>query len=38
MTQRDSSAAKKSLWKSLIKPAGLIAIGILVAFPLFSIT
>jgi hypothetical protein len=38
MTQRDSSAAKKPLWKSLIKPAGLIAVGIIVAVPLFSIT
>lgn len=38
MTSRDSSGANKPLWKRAIKPAIFIAIGILIAFPLFSIT
>jgi len=38
MTQKGSSAAKKPSWKRAIKPASLVVVGILIAFPLFSIT
>jgi len=35
---RDALASSKPLWKKLIKPAIYVLIGILVAFPIFSIT
>jgi cytochrome c-type protein NapC/trimethylamine-N-oxide reductase cytochrome c-type subunit TorC len=38
MAKEDSSAIKKPFWKKGIKPALLVAVGILIAFPLFSIT
>ena len=38
MAEEGSSAAKKPFWKRAIKPAILIALGILIAFPLFSIS
>jgi nitrate/TMAO reductase-like tetraheme cytochrome c subunit len=38
MTEKGNSAAKKPFWKRAIKPAFLISVGILIAFPLFSIT
>jgi cytochrome c-type protein NapC/trimethylamine-N-oxide reductase cytochrome c-type subunit TorC len=38
MAEEGSSTAKRPFWKRAIRPAILIAIGILVAFPLFSIS
>jgi nitrate/TMAO reductase-like tetraheme cytochrome c subunit len=38
MTQKGNSLAKIAFWKRSIKPAILIAVGILIALPLFSIT
>ena len=38
MAKEESSAAKKPFWKRAVKPAILIALGILIAFPLFSIS
>ena len=38
MTKEGSSAVKKPFWKRAIKPAILIALGILIAFPLFSMS
>jgi len=38
MSEKGNSAAKKPFWKRVIKPAFLIAVGIFIAFPLFSIT
>jgi nitrate/TMAO reductase-like tetraheme cytochrome c subunit len=37
MKERLFSGAKKPLWKRTIKPALLIAIGVIIAFPIFSI-
>ena len=37
MTQAGNSSSNKSFWKRLIKPAIFIIIGIIIAFPLFSI-
>ena len=38
MAKEGSSTAKKPFWKSAIKPAILILIGIIIAFPLFSMS
>ena len=38
MTEKGSSVAKKPFWKRAIRPAILIALGILIAFPLFSMS
>jgi cytochrome c-type protein NapC/trimethylamine-N-oxide reductase cytochrome c-type subunit TorC len=38
MAEEGSSTAKRPFWKRAIRPAILIAIGILVAFPLFSMS
>ena len=38
MTQEGNSTIAKPFWKKAIKPAVLIIIGIIIAFPLFSIT
>ena len=38
MTQEGNSTAAKPFWKKAVKPAVLIIIGIIIAFPLFSIT
>ena len=38
MTKEESSTAKKPFWKRAIKPAIFIALGILIAFPLFSMS
>jgi nitrate/TMAO reductase-like tetraheme cytochrome c subunit len=38
MARKGSSSAKKPFWKRAIKPAILIALGILIAFPLFSMS
>ena len=38
MSPEGNSRASKPFWKKLIKPAILIAIGIIIAFPLFSMT
>ena len=38
MAQTGDSGVKKPLWKKAIKPAIFIAIGILIAFPLFSMS
>ena len=38
MAKEGSSAAEKPFWKRAMKPAILIALGILIAFPLFSMS
>ena len=38
MAEEGNSTAKKPFWKRAIKPAVFIAIGIIIAFPLFSIS
>ena len=38
MTSETSSRPKAPAWKRLLKPAVFIALGILIAFPLFSMT
>ncbi len=38
MGRKGSSAASKPFWKRALKPAILIAVGILIAFPLFSMS
>ena len=38
MAKEGSSAGKKPFWKRAMKPAILIALGILIAFPLFSMS
>ncbi len=38
MVQADRSAGKKPFWKKAVKPAIFIALGILIAFPLFSMS
>ncbi|MGD9183426.1 MAG: NapC/NirT family cytochrome c, partial [Desulfobacterales bacterium] len=38
MAKEGNSTAKKPFWKRAIKPAIFVAIGILIAFPLFSMS
>jgi len=38
MASAEENSSKKKLWKKLIKPAIYIAFGILIAFPIFSIS